>query len=197
MSYISHRVPINYHVSSLKPLLDSIQCCYKDNLRFFAGLYFLYRWMIVLAYVASPTFGTYYIVVGGILTCILILHSIFQPYIKRAHNVTDTLLFANLLVINLFSFVNYYRSRQMKTHYGFTTAVAVVQLVLIYTPLVVMGVCLLVFFCKGAFMRGCQQQWIENHKNLRNLVKQVSTKKSSLPDEEELPYRLLQEDCRR
>ena len=197
VSYISNRVPINYHVSSLKPLLDSIQCCYKDNLRFFAGLYFLYRWMIVLAYATSPTFGTYYMVVGGILTCILILHSIFQPYIKRIHNITDTLLFANLLVINFLSFFNYYKSQQMKTYYGFTTTIAVVQLVLIYTPLVVMGVCLLVFSCRSALMCGCQQQWMENHKNLRNLVKHVSTKKSSLSDEEELPYRLLQEDYRK
>jgi predicted outer membrane repeat protein len=192
--YISNRIPIHCHVSSLKPLLDSIQCCYKDNLRFFAGLYFLYRWMIVLAYVTTTTFDTYYIVVGSILTCILILHSIFQPYIKRVHNVTDTLLFANLIIINFLSFINYYRSRQK--NYGSITAIAVVQLVLIYAPLVVMGAYLLVFSCKGASMRGCQQQCMDDHKNLRNLVKHVSTKKGSQPDEEELPYRLLQEDYR-
>ena len=29
-------------ISNLKPLLDSIQGSFKDNLRFFAGLYFLY-----------------------------------------------------------------------------------------------------------------------------------------------------------
>ena len=185
VSYISQKISI----SSLKPLLDSIQYCYKDNLRFFAGLYFLYRWMIVLAYTASPSISTYYIVVGGILICILILHSIFQPYIKRAHNVIDTLLFANLLFINFLSFVNYYRSRHKKAHYGTTIEPAIVQLVLIYTPLVVMAVCLLVFFCRGALIRGCKWQCMDNSEKLRNLVRYMSTKNQS--EEEELPYRLL------
>ena len=191
VSYISQKVSI----SRLKPLLDSIQCCYKDNLRFFAGLYFLYRWMIVLAYITAPSYSTYYIVVGGFLISILILHSTVQPYIKRAHNIIDTLLFANLVFINFLSFVNYYRSRNKKAHYGTTTAPAIVQLVLIYTPLIVMGVCLLVFFCRGALIRGCKWQCMDNHKKLRNLVKYTSTKIQS--DEEELPYRLLHDNHRK
>ena len=193
--YISQSVPI--HVSSLKPLLDSIQSCYKDNLRFFAGLYFLYRWTIILTYVTAPSYGTYYIVVGSILICILILHSIFQPYINRAHNAVDTLLFANLLFINFLSFVNYYRSWHQKAHHGSTIVPTIVQLVLIYTPLVVMGACLLVFSCRGALMRGCKGQCIDDQKKLRNLVRYLSTKEGSLSDEEELPYRLLHENYRK
>lgn len=198
VNYIFQRVPIHCHASSLKPLLDSIQCCYKDNLRFFAGLYFLYRWMIVLAYVTAPSFGIYYVFVGCILICILILHSIFQPYIKRAHNVIDTLLFANLLIINFLSFVNYYRSQQKLPHYnGSITAPAIAQLVLIYAPLAVLGACLLVFLCRGALMRGCRWQCIDDHNKLRNLVKYMNTKRGGQSDEEELPYRLLHENCYR
>ena len=188
VSYISQKISI----SRLKPLLDSIQYCYKDNLRFFAGLYFLYRWMIVLAYTASPSISTYYIVVGGFLICIVILHSIFQPYIKRSHNVIDTLLFTNLLFINFLSFVNYYRSRHKKAHYGTTTEPAIVQLVLIYTPLVVMAMCLLVFFCRGALIRGCKRQCMDDHKKLRNLMRYTSTKHQA--EEEELSYRLLHDN---
>ena len=192
VNYISLKVPI----SSLKPLLDSIQCCYKDNLRFFAGLYFLYRWTIVLAFVIAPRYSTYYIGVGGILICILILHSISQPYIKRIHNIIDTLLLANLLFINFLSLVNYYRSRNRKTNHGTTVALAVVQLVLIYTPLVVMGMCLLVFFGRLAMKHGCKTRCIddsEKSKKLRNLVRYIGTGGGGLSDEEELPYRLLQE----
>ena len=144
VNIVSQKLPM----SRLKPLLDSIQGCFKDNSRFFAGLYFLYRWLIFLINMNTRSYGVYFTAVGGILVFILTLHTICQPYIKRAHNVVDTLLFADLVLINSLSFLNYHRSRgQRGVHQGVTISPAVVQLVLIYLPLVVMGVHLL---CKCA-----------------------------------------------
>ena len=37
-------------IEKMKPFLDSFQGCYRDNCRFFAGLYFLYRILILLNY---------------------------------------------------------------------------------------------------------------------------------------------------
>ena len=124
-------------VSSLKPLLDSFQGCFKDNFRFFAGLYFLYRWTFLLTYVIIKDFSVYYPTVSGILTVMLTLHTICQPYTKREHNIIDTLLFANLMVINSLSYFSYQKSTSNERD---VDAALAVQVVLIYLPLIVMSV---------------------------------------------------------
>ena len=136
-------------ISSLKPLLDSIQGCFKDNMRFFAGLYFLYRWIILLIHITANGFSTYFCALGGVLLFILTIHTICQPYVKRAHNIIDTLLFVNLILINSLSFFNYYKSHtQWGIRKGATLLPAIVQLVLIYLPLIVVGVYVLAIILK-------------------------------------------------
>ena len=136
-------------ISSLKPLLDSIQGCFKDNLRFFAGLYFLYRWIIPFTHVIANGFGIYYSILGGVLFFILLLHTICQPYIKGLHNIIDALLFVNLILINSLSFYNYYNTRtQWGIQEGVTVSPVIIQLILIYLPMIVVGVYILAIFLK-------------------------------------------------
>ena len=137
--------------NTLKPSLDSFQGCFKDNLRFFAGLYFLYRWAIPIIYM-NTVFNIYYIAIGCTLLIILTIHTIVQPYVKRAHNIIDTLLLSNLILINFFSLFSYHKSHNEK-NLGSVIASAVVQLVLIYLPLIVLCVFLLTLVCRKALMR--------------------------------------------
>ena len=130
----------------LMPLLDCFQGCFKDSCRFFSGLYFLYRWVFLCFYM-SKGFSIYFTGVAGFLVFVIILHSIWQPYIKRSHNVIDTLLFADLLLIDLLSFYNYHKSHDHR-ELEKVIAPAILQLILIYLPLIVMGVCLLFRMCK-------------------------------------------------
>ena len=132
---LSEKLPMR--LSNLKPLFDSFQSCFKDNLRFFAGLYFLYRWTLLFVYFVKD-FSQYYTAVGTVLLFILALHTIFQPYTKRHHNLIDALLFANLLLINSLSSFNFQKTNSRKAQYGATVTPAVVQLALIYLPLVIM-----------------------------------------------------------
>lgn len=83
-------------------------------------------------------FSQYYTTVGTILLLILMLHTIFQPYTNKHHNLIDALLFANLLLINSLSSFNFQKINSRKAQYGATVIPAVVQLVLIYLPLVIM-----------------------------------------------------------
>ena len=152
IGFISQLMP----TINLKPLLDSIQGCFKDNFRFFAGLYFLYRWAIPLIHMNPSIFNVYYTAVSGVLVFIISLHTICQPYIKRMYNIVDALLFANLLLITLLSSFNYHKSAQQE---GIASS-SVVQLVLIYLPLVVMGVCLLTSLCKKVI--GCGYEILSN-----------------------------------
>ena len=140
--------------SSLKPLLDSFQGCFKDNSRFFAGIYFFYRWTILLVHMNSRHFNTYYTTVGGVLLFMLTLHTICQPYLKRVHNIIDILLLSNLVLINSLSLFNYHTSHSPRTQYRAKLSTAEVQLVLIYLPIVAMCVCLIVTFCKCTVNHG-------------------------------------------
>ena len=89
-------------LSRLMPiqLLDSFQGSFKDNFRFFSGLYFLYRAIILCAYAYCSTLLQFYAVIQLQLLLMIALHSLVQPYKERKHNITDALLFTNLAIIN-------------------------------------------------------------------------------------------------
>ena len=128
-------------ISTLKPLLDSFQGCFKDNFRFFAGLYFLYRWIFLIIHMSND-FSIYYIAVGCALLVMLTLHTVVQPYIMRAYNIVDALLLSNLILINFLSLFGYHKSHSQDSLNSVVSS-AVVQLVLIYLPIMVLCVYLL------------------------------------------------------
>ena len=145
MGFFSRKLSISY----LKPLLDSFQSCFKDNMRFFAGLYFLYRMVILFIYAITVSYNDYYTAVSGALLVMLVLHTICQPYVNRVHNIIDALLFANLILISEFSFYSYHSVHYLRgVEHLKMTFVAVLQLILIYLPLIMLGVYALVVLCK-------------------------------------------------
>ena len=87
-----------------KPLLDAFQSCYKDDCRYFAGLYILYRLFIVTTQLAFGFTSGYFVICGLLVLVILVLHIIIQPYQDHRHNVIDSLIFADLIAINYTSF---------------------------------------------------------------------------------------------
>ena len=181
VDYISQKFSFN----KFKPVFDSIQGCFKDNFRFFASLYFLYRWMVLIIYMTTRGFSAYFTAVGGAFLLILTIHTVCQPYIKRAHNIIDTLLFANLVLISSLSFFNYYRSRgQRDIERGGTILPATVQLVLIYLPLVVMCVYIVMILCKNIEKCGCKKllatlPFPERKSKLRVLIRTISAQDDS------------------
>ena len=91
----------------LKPVLDSFQACFKDKLRFFAGLYFVYRVTVLAVYAFSKTAIHFYITVEVLLILMLGLHALAHPYEKKKHNIFDALVFINLALINAFTIFAY------------------------------------------------------------------------------------------
>ena len=118
-------------------LLDSFQNPFKDNCRFFAGLYFLYRTIAMVVYAIALGLGNYYAVIELEFGIIILFHSLFQPYKKVVFNVIDVLLFFNLILINGITLYNYFQ-------YSFGASGAVeapsflttLQIVLLFLPLV-------------------------------------------------------------
>ena len=96
-------------------------------------------------------YGSYYTAMTIALLAILIVHVLGQPYTKTAHNFIDTLLFADLILINIISFYSYHKNQYQLGIKPDTTAPVVVQLMLIYLPLIIMGAYVLIVLCNKVF----------------------------------------------
>ena len=92
---ISKMLPL----SKFLPLFDFFQGTFKNEYRFFSGLYFIYR-IIVLASVMIPIVSMSYLTVTLLLITMLVVHTLAWPYKKKIHNAIDALLFANLAIIS-------------------------------------------------------------------------------------------------
>lgn len=156
-------------LEKLKPLLDSFQGSFKDKFRFFSGLYFLYRLLILLNVTLSNVQDIYFILLGQLLV-ILLLHSVCQPYKERRDNIIDSLLFLNLATINGLTMYNF---AKVTYDTSMVTVISWIQTILILLPLVVMLLCVLkrVFHCNA-------------------LVKRIKNKQEETLDDE-LPARLV------
>ena len=125
-------------LNKLIPFFDSFQSCFKDEFRFFSGLYFVYRFFIMLN-VVIYNFQESFFYLEIQLIMMLIIHAICQPYKKRLHNVIDTLLIGNLAIVN--SILYYLSLSSVSTRS--TELSSVVLCVLITLPMPLMCVCIL------------------------------------------------------
>ena len=118
----------------LKPILDAFQNCFKDDCRYFAGLFFLYRFMIQLFLFVSTEALEYYYLVEYFLVMVLALHSIKQPFCEFSDNVTASVCILNLALINLSSII----IQKLVKNSSPIESIQVlqwVQLLLIYSPI--------------------------------------------------------------
>jgi predicted outer membrane repeat protein len=128
----------------LKPFFDSFQGCFKDDYRFFSGLYFSYRLLTIAAYSFSIGLTQFYILVEVIFIIMLMLHALAQPYKKKCHNAIDTLVFTNLTIINALSIFIYTKSPE-KLYNEMITAAVHIQTIFISLPLLVMMLLLMIY----------------------------------------------------
>ena len=123
-------------LEKMKPFFDSFQGCFKDEYRFFSGLYFVYRFLIMFNAVFNYLKDTF-ILLEIQLIAMLILHSICQPYKERAHNVIDTLLFGNLAIINALTYYNF-SVASSSANASSIIPIIWIQAVLVISPLLLM-----------------------------------------------------------
>ena len=125
-------------------LLDAFQSSFKDEYRFFAAFYFLYRAMVLCAFAYCEIALAFYSIVQLMLILALAIHAVFQPHKKREHNIIDTLLFTDLAIINAITLYCYARKDfAVRSNQGTITFMILIQAVLILLPFlmaVVLGV---------------------------------------------------------
>lgn len=132
-------------LEKFKPLFDSIQGCFKDKHRYFAGLYFVYRFLALVSYVTlSNSLIKYYTVLEIQLIVMLCIQAVVQPYKVNWHNTLECFLLMALAITNSMTLFNlsmsneYYGQNQVDV-----TIMSTFQLIIIYTPLMVMVLLLL------------------------------------------------------
>ena len=124
--------------NTLKPFLDAFQGSFRDDVRFFAGVYFLYRWVGVLIFAASANYSIFYPVLEMVLILIVMLHALTLPYHRMWHNILDTFILADLALINTLTTKHYFtsqvnggQSNQLGTSWS-----NILQVILVYAPAV-------------------------------------------------------------
>ena len=190
-SKLANFISQKLHYNTLKPLLDSLQGCFSDNFRFFAGLYFLYRWLPPCVNTVIARYHSFYTAVEAGIIVILMLHAVCQPYANKVHNIIDALLFADLALINVITLAHYHifrtaLSRQKAIEYINKTMA--IQLVLIYLPLLaMMGYALLLVY-RFLYGKKCSS------KKLELLYMLPSENSTNNDNDSDLPHRLIAGD---
>ena len=158
-------------VNRLKPLTDSFQASYKDRMRPFAGLYFLYRVALLSTYSAyqGKLFPFLEISVAQ-LGVFLGIHAIAQPYTSRLHNVVDGLLLFNLVVITELTLFCLQSQTEIgktgRTHVDMAIKFGSIQLILVYLPIIVLCSTFLYKFIRHVLKRNkCSFRSVDDHNN--------------------------------
>jgi len=89
-------------VHKLKPVLDSLQGDYKDNLAFFAGLYsFLYRiiFFSIIVVASTPHIDFLLLLLITYFMIILLIHILVMPFKKYIDNASYSLVYFLMLSI--------------------------------------------------------------------------------------------------
>jgi len=147
-------------LSKFKPLFDSMQGSFKDHLRFFAGLYFLYR-VAIIATVLQARVEWIHTLIEIEIIIILSIHTVLWPYRENIHNIMDALVFCNLLVIVIlkrFTFSMAEKGSQFTKHINILHWC---QIILINLPLLVISFKLLnslIVRIKLRQLRCCQKR---------------------------------------
>lgn len=127
-------------LESFRPFFDSFQSSFKDEYRFFAGFYFIYRLTILLSFAFMHNLTEFYLLVQSQFVLILAVHSIVQPYKKKWHNIIDGLIFMILAILNAMTLFNYKHATELLDYQHIIYTICKIQTALLYIPLLYMGI---------------------------------------------------------
>ena len=124
-------------LEKFKPFFDSFQGSFKDEYRYFAGLYFLYRLIALMSFVLVHELSSFYNAVQILLVLMLLLHAWVQPYKQKVHNYLDACIFALLALINHLTQYNYSKTQESGQDINNTFfMITSIQVALAYLPLI-------------------------------------------------------------
>ena len=125
-------------IRKILPLIDSFQGVFRDDCRMFAGLLFLWRFILSAIFSLSTDLTEFFLMTEISLLGILTIHAFARPYKRRLHNIIDGLMLANMAFITLLKwYVLVPSTRDISSQV--VELLAAIQLLLLYIPLILMG----------------------------------------------------------
>lgn len=106
-------------LEKFKPLFDAFQCDFKDNHRYFAGLYFVYRLLVLSLFVICYQLTHYYFSITVLFIIVLGLHIVAKPYKNYWHNKLNEFLFMLIILINgitIYIYIGAHQRYVLKAH---------------------------------------------------------------------------------
>ena len=139
-----------------KPFFDSFQSCFKDEHRYFAGLYFFYRLLLLLPHTIHDDLLNIYLCIEVLLILMLTMHACIRPYKRKWHSSINALLFLLLLLLNSMTLFNYNERVVREHHRDIVGITSSLQVMMAWLPLIVMtlyhitkGVCQVKSVCSS------------------------------------------------
>ena len=131
-----------YPSASIAILLDTFQGCFKDNRRYFAGLYLALRLLLFYAYLL-PILTT--LLVQQVLFIVYIfLLSVLKPYKDNRLNILDVVIFTNMALINILTWFTI--DTTFQTDPASLSACIIIESILVFLPMVYL-VAILLWYC--------------------------------------------------
>ena len=164
-----------------KPFLDSFQGCFRDDARYFAGLFFVYRVVIYVTSMMVKNTVEFNILLEAILIVMLTIQATVQPFEKKFDNIISCFVFAVLLLMNTLT-VSVYLLDQAKGVSNELLVIYWVQFMLCCVPVVVgLGMCAKWFVIK---IKNRKQTSVTNAINEESLLidRNVSGSYSQMKD---------------
>ena len=91
----------------INSFLDAMRDCYRPNRQYFAGMYFLFRLVMLMIFAFSSNLLTQVLCQLLFIIFMIIVVAIMLPYKNMLHNFIDILLFLNMAAITLISIYLY------------------------------------------------------------------------------------------
>ena len=137
-------------IHKLKPVLDSFQGDYKDNLSFFAGLHsFLYRliFFCIVVVVPTPDISGLLVMIIAYFIVILLIHILVMPFKRYIDNASYSLIYTLMLTILIIE------------HYVYSTGNSTVWLIWLEIILSLLPFICVVIFCLWKLLIAAKVIW--------------------------------------
>ena len=126
-----------YPADKIHILLDTFQGCYRKDVRFFAGLYFLFRVAVNVSYNFFYKWIDQFVFQQVLCTVMVTLLALYRPYRRKFLNYVDILIFTDLALINCLSFY-FFVFFNIYPEFKPSLSIFIIQYILIVLPLVYM-----------------------------------------------------------
>ncbi len=121
-----------------KPVFDSFQSTFKDEHRYFSGLHFIFRCLILVLILLHKDLINSYVILDLLFLAMLTLHATQRPYRNDWHNTLDNFMYSLLIVLNTISLFNYHRRMVHTNEKDIVPYTSFIQVLLAWIPLVCM-----------------------------------------------------------